>query len=241
MPPRQGCAPAPRLHGQCWKFRGHHYPSQTDQPCPCCSWIAPTPTANPGCRPALKSRTIGPKAILWHSNPGQRRRFALKPRTKLTATWAGHSEATAARSASPKTPAISARNTGLPSCVVARYGVYGQRLRYRWYSLDRKRRRSAVGHRRLVFSSMAPWNSGITLNSLAHRRRPRVPRRRRTDSCELRRRAPVLSEVGSPPPAPRRAPTGCRRLPPMGATFAFKFRTNFSVQSVWGFSTTVRD
>ena len=123
--------------------------------------------------------------VKWHSNPGQRRRFALKPRTKLTVTWAGHSEATAARSASPKTPAISARNTGLPSCVVARYGVYGQRLRYRWYSLDRKRRRSAVGHRRLVFSSMAPWNSGITLNSLAHRRRPRVPRRRRTDSCEL--------------------------------------------------------
>ena len=179
--------------------------------------------------------------VKWHSNPGQRRRFALKPRTKLTATWAGHSEATAARSASPKTPAISARNTGLPSCVVARYGVYGQRLRYRWYSPDRKRRRSAVGHRRLVFSSMAPWNSGITLNSLAHRRRPRVPRRRRTDSCELRRRAPVPSEVRSPPPAPRRAPTRCRRPPPMGATFAFKSRTNFSVPSVWGFRTTVRD
>ena len=118
--------------------------------------------------------------VKWHSNPGQRRRFALKPRTKLTATWAGHSEATAARSASPKTPAISARNTGLPSCGVARYGVYGQRLRYRWYSPDRKRRRSAVGHRRLVFS------------------------------------------IGSPPPAPRRAPTRCRRLPPMVATFAFK-------------------
>jgi len=107
------------------------------------------------CRPALKSRTIGPKAILWHSNPGQRRRFALKPRTKLTATGAGHSEATAARSASPKTPAISARNTGLPSCVVARHGVYGQRLRYRWYSPDRKRRRSVVGHRRL-FSIGSP-------------------------------------------------------------------------------------
>jgi hypothetical protein len=87
----------------------------------------------------------------------------------------------------------------LPSCGVARYGVYGQRLRYRWYSPDRKRRRSAVGHRRLVFS------------------------------------------IGSPPPAPRRAPTRCRRLPPMGATFAFKSRTNFTVQSVWGFSTTVRD
>ena len=121
------------------------------------------------------------------------------------------------RLASPKIPAISERFTGLPRCVNARYGVYGQRFRYRWYSPERNRLRSAMGHRRLAFSRLSPRYSGITLNSAAHMRRPRVPHPLRVDSFEpeaaFRTRAAIMSQMS----CLKNESARCSRLPEHGS------------------------